>query len=222
MEKFHIVIIEDEEDILELEEYHLSKAGYEVSGFLSTKNIEKLLEEEDVHLLIVDRNLPGIEGSEFVEKLRNDGYEIPVIFVSAKVEDNDIEEGFKRGGDDYLRKPFNINELLFRVKSILKRTNAKTQKLLYRDIVMDIDKRELIIDKELIKVSKLEFELLAFLLKNRDRVLNRFEIIEEVWQDISIDEKTVNVTLNRLIKKIDPKKEKHYIKPIRGIGYRVC
>jgi DNA-binding response OmpR family regulator len=138
----HIVIIEDEVDLLELQEYRLEKEGFKVTGFLSTKYVEELLSEEDVDLILIDRNLPGVEGSEFIKKLRSDGYDIPVIFVSAKDSDSDIEEGFLKGGDDYLTKPFNMNELVLRVKSILRSTiKSQVGKLIYRDINLDLDAR---------------------------------------------------------------------------------
>jgi len=222
--KHHILIIEDEEDILELEEYHLTKAGYEVSGFLSTKNVKSFLEEEEVHLLIVDRNLPGVEGSEFVKELRDEGFLQPVIFVSAKVEDSEVEEGFIRGGDDYLRKPFNIKELTFRVKSLLKREYGDESLVLsHRGLKIDLQKREVFVDGKSIEVSKLEFELLSYFFKNKNIVLNRYELLENVWgDDEQTQEKTVNVTINRLLKKIDPKKEKNYIESVRGVGYKFC
>ena len=100
-----IVIVDDEKDLLELLEYNLSKDGYEVDGFLNTKLVQQLLEEEDIDLLIMDRNLPGVEGSEFVEDLRKNGIIIPVIYLSAKNSDKEVEEGFLRGGDDYITKP---------------------------------------------------------------------------------------------------------------------
>jgi len=220
----HIVIIEDEEDILELEEYHLEKEGYEVTGFLSVKYVEDLLEEEDVDLLIVDRNLPGIEGSEFVKRLREVGYQIPVIFVSAKDQEHEVEEGFLRGGDDYLKKPFNMNELLLRVRSILKRTMGSSEgKLIYRDITLELDQRRVFIADEEVKLSKLEFELLLYFIRHKHAVLNRDELLDAVWHDDEHkQEKTVNVTINRLLKKIDPDKSKSYIQPVRGIGYKLC
>jgi len=220
----HIVLIEDEEDLLELSEYRLGKEGYEVTGFLSTKNVEELLLQEDVDLLIVDRNLPGVEGSEFVKKLRKDGYKIPVIFVSAKDQDSEIEEGFLRGGDDYLTKPFNMNELVLRVKSILRRTKKSQEgKLIYKDIMMDLDERRAYVAGDEVNLSKLEFELLSYFIENKHIVLNRDQLLEEVWKDEEFkQEKTVNVTINRLRKKIDPNKEKSYIEPIRGIGYKLC
>ena len=224
MKNAHIVIIEDEEDILELEEYHLEKEGYEVTGFLSVKYVEDLLEEEDVDLLIVDRNLPGIEGSEFVKRLREVGYQIPVIFVSAKDQEHEVEEGFLRGGDDYLKKPFNMNELLLRVRSILKRTMGSSEgKLIYRDITLELDQRRVFIADEEVKLSKLEFELLLYFIRHKHAVLNRDELLDAVWHDDEHkQEKTVNVTINRLLKKIDPDKSKSYIQPVRGIGYKLC
>jgi DNA-binding response OmpR family regulator len=219
----HIVIIEDEEDILELEEYYLEKEGFLVTGFLSTKKVLDFLDEEEVHLLIVDRNLSGVEGSEFVKELRELGYQIPVIFVSAKVSDNDIESGFESGGDDYLTKPFNPKELVLRVKSILKRTYKTTdKKVKYKDITLNTTDRKAFIDSCEVGLSRLEFELLLYFIKNTSRVITRDELLENIWKDDeNTQEKTVNVAINRLLKKIDPKKEKNYIEPVRGIGYRI-
>jgi len=220
----HIVIIEDEVDLLELQEYRLEKEGYKVTGFLSTKYVEDLLEEEDVDLMIVDRNLSGVEGSEFVKKIRAIGYQVPVIFVSAKNSDSDIEEGFLRGGDDYLTKPFNMNELVLRVKSIIRRTsNIEDGVLLYRDITINLDQRVVRVEEEEVKLSKLEFELLSYMIQNKNIVMDRYQLLENVWKDeYEKSDATVNVTVTRLKKKIDPQKEKNYIESVRGIGYKLC
>ena len=220
----NIVIIEDEEDLLELLEYHLQKAGFGATGFLSTKKVEEMICEEDVDLLIVDRNLPGIEGSEFVKYLRDKGYEIPAIFVSAKDSNEQIEEGFLRGGDDYITKPYNINELILRVKAILRRTSSKTSgKIAYKELEIDIDKREVFVGNEEIALSKLEFDLLLYFMENRGVVLDRNTLLEDVWKDKHFKQgKTVNVTVNRLRKKIDPQNQKYYLESIRGVGYKFC
>lgn len=219
-----IVIIEDEVDLLELMEYRLQKEGYETEGFLSTKNVEPFLEEEEVDLLIVDRNLPGIEGADFVQQLRNTGFYIPVIFVTAKVQDSEIEEGFIKGGDDYITKPFNMNELNLRVKAILKRTKSYDDgKISHRDILLDLNARAVYVDGKEITLTKLEFNLLACFIKHKNSVLDRDYLLEHVWPDEELKQgKTVNVTINRLKKKIDPTKEKEYIRSIRGIGYQFC
>jgi DNA-binding response OmpR family regulator len=219
-----IAIIEDEEDILELIEYQLQKNGYETEGFLSTKNVERFLEEESVDLLIVDRNLPGIEGSEFVKGLRDVGFQIPVLFLSAKDQDKDIEEGFLRGGDDYLTKPFNMNELILRVKAILRRTSSSTidRVVKHRDITLDMESRSVKVDGLFLDLTKLEFELLLTLIKNKGRVLDRDFLLDNVWKDESyLQDKTVNVAVNRLKKKLDPDKEKEYIKSVWGVGYTI-
>jgi len=220
-----IVVVEDEEDLLELLEYNLSKEGFEVIGFLNTKTVEQMLIEEDVDILIMDRNLPGVEGSEFVQTLRKDGFTTPVIYLSAKNRDSDIEEGFLRGGDDYLTKPFNMKELILRVKAILRRTNKKNDDeiLTYKDITLDKSSRELSIDGKNIDVTKLEFNLLCEFVINKGNVLDRDYLLENVWDDAEeYQYKTVNVAINRLKEKIDPDKSRDYIRTVRGVGYKFC
>ncbi len=219
-----IVVIEDEEDILELLEYHLSKEGYEVTGFLSAENVEAFLEEENPSLMIVDRNLPGLEGSEFVAQMREAGYEIPVIFLTAKDKEKDLEEGFVSGGDDYITKPFNTKELLLRVEALLKRSGVRTSdKVKYRDLVLDMQKRELFIDNKRIELTNLEFRLLHTFIKSPHQPLNRDFLRDEVWGDDSVNfhDKTINVAMNRLKKKIDPETVKEYFAPVWGVGYKL-
>ncbi len=219
-----IVVIEDEEDILELLEYHLSKEGYDVTGFLSAENVEAFLEEENPSLMIVDRNLPGLEGSEFVAHMRETGYEIPVIFLTAKDKEKDLEEGFVRGGDDYITKPFNTKELLLRVEALLKRSGVRSSdKLKYRDLMLDMQKRELSIEGKRIELTNLEFKLLYTFVKNPHQPLNRDFLRDEVWGDDSVNfhDKTINVAMNRLKKKIDPESVKEYFAPVWGVGYKL-
>jgi DNA-binding response OmpR family regulator len=219
-----ILIIEDEEDLLELLEYHLQKEGYETLGFLSTKNVEKCLQEEPIDLLIVDRNLPGVEGSEFVETLRKKGFSQAVIFVTAKDSDANIEEGFMRGCDDYVTKPYNMKELLLRIKAILARTSPVSKSTLsYRDLMLDLDAHRLQVESKEVELTKLEFDLLRTLIENKSSVLSREFLLEHVWKsDDFFQDKTVNVAINRLKAKIDPTKEKEYIKSIWGVGYTLC
>ena len=220
-----IVIVEDEEDLLELLEYNLEKEGFEVIGFLNTKTVVQILEEEDIDLLIMDRNLPGVEGSEFVASLRENSFIVPVIYLSAKNRDLDIEEGFLRGGDDYITKPFNMKELILRVKALLRRTTKKykVDKLSHRDLLLDKSTRELSVNGKHVEVTKLEFDLLYEFIINKNSVLDRDYLLENVWGDGELFQyKTVNVAINRLKDKIDPKKTKDYIQTVRGVGYKLC
>jgi len=220
-----IVIVEDEEDILELIEYNLAKEGFETIGFLSTKSVEQILDEESVDLLIMDRNLPGVEGSEFIASLRDKGIQTPVIYLTAKGKESDIEEGFLRGGDDYITKPFNMKELVLRIKAVLKRTkrNLTEGKVVYRDIRLNLSSREVFIDDAPVELTKLEFDLLHTLIANQNIVLDRDYLLEHVWGgDDVYQDRTVNVAINRLKEKIDPDKSKEYIKTVRGVGYTLC
>ena len=220
-----ILIVEDEEDILELMEFNLSREGFETMGFLNTKRVAEVLAEEKVDLILMDRNLPGTEGSEYIATLRRQGINTPVIFISAKDKDEDIESGFERGGDDYLTKPFSMKELVLRVKAILRRTQKSSAQgnITYRDITLNLASRMLIIDNEPVELTKLEFDLLHALISNQNIVLDREYLLEHVWGgDEMYQDRTVNVAINRLKEKIDPDKTKDYIKTVRGVGYTLC
>ena len=218
-----IVVIEDEEDILELIEYHLSKEGYTVTGFLSTENVEQFLEEESPSLILADRNLPGMEGSEFIAYLREQGYDIPVIFLTAQDKESELEEGFAAGGDDYMCKPFSPKELTLRVKVLLKRSGAlqKQERIKYKQLTMDLVKKVLMVHGETVSLTNLEFKLLHTFMKNIDQALTRNFLRDEVWgtEGDGVNDNAVNVAINRLKNKIDPKNEQNYFHPVWGVGY---
>ena len=219
-----IVIVEDEEDLLDLLEYNLSKEGFDVVGFLNTKTVESLLEEEDIDLIIMDRNLPGVEGSEYIQALRDNGIQTPVIYLSAKDSNTEVEEGFLRGGDDYMTKPFNMKELLLRIKAILKRTTKSSLEgsIRHKDLLLDMDVRTLQVDETPVEITKLEFDLLYEFILNKNSILDRDYLLQNVWKNAEQNQyKTVNVAITRLKDKIDPKKTKNYIQTIRGIGYKL-
>ncbi|QSZ42722.1 response regulator [Sulfurimonas aquatica] len=219
-----IVIVEDEEDLLDLLEYNLSKEGFDVVGFLNTKTVETLLEEEEIDLIIMDRNLPGVEGSEYIQSLRDNGIQTPVIYLSAKDSDSEVEEGFLRGGDDYMTKPFNMKELILRIKSILRRTVKSTSQgsIRHKDLLLDMDARTLMVDEMVVEITKLEFDLLYEFILNKNTILDRDYLLQNVWKNSEQNQyKTVNVAITRLKDKIDPQKTKNYIQTIRGIGYKL-
>ena len=216
--------IEDEEDILELIEYHLGKEGYSVTGFLSTENVEQFLEEENPSLLLVDRNLPGMEGAEFVAYLREMGYDVPVIFLTAKDDENELEEGFYAGGDDYMSKPFSPKELLLRIKALLQRSGAlqKQARVKHRVLTIDLTTKELFVDGTYVALTNREFNLLHTFMKHVDKPLTRDFLRDEVWgiEGESVNDNAVNVAINRLKNKIDPNNEQNYFHPVWGVGYK--
>ncbi|OQX75791.1 MAG: DNA-binding response regulator [Epsilonproteobacteria bacterium 4484_65] len=223
-ENIEIVVIEDEEDILELIEYHLGKEGYSVTGFLSTENVEQFLEEENPSLMIVDRNLPGMEGSEFVSYLRKIGYDIPVIFLTAKDRESDLEEGFEVGGDDYMCKPFNLKELTLRVKALLRRSGIlmRQERIKYKALTIDVVKKDLTVNEQAVSLTNLEFNLLHTFMKHIDKPLTRDFLRDEVWgsDGKGVNDNAVNVAINRLKNKIDPQNEQNYFHPVWGVGYK--
>ena len=223
-ENIEIVIIEDEEDILELIEYLLEKEGYSATGFLSTENVEQFLEEENPSLMIVDRNLPGLEGSEFVAYLRKAGYDIPVIFLTAKDKESELEEGYERGGDDYISKPFNPKELTLRVKALLRRSGIlmRQERIKYKMLTIDLIKKDLYIAEEIIPLTNLEFNLLYTFMKHIDKSLTRDFLRDNVWgsDGDGVNDNAVNVAINRLKNKIDPQNEQNYFHPVWGVGYK--
>ena len=219
-----ILIVDDDNDILELLEYNLIAAGYDVLGFLNTKNIRKVLAEERIDLIIMDRALPDIEGSYYIEMLRSKNINIPVIFLSAKDSQEEIREGFLKGADDYITKPFDIEELILRVKAVLKRYNSEFKEVLqsieYKDMKLDLNMHMISIDDKNTTLTNLETSLLQILISNKGKVLDREFLVKYVWKDTqNIHPKTVNVAIKRLKEKIDPFKTKDYIKTIRGVGY---
>ncbi|WP_294957771.1 response regulator transcription factor [Sulfurovum sp.] len=222
--RIEIVVIEDEEDILELIEYHLEKEGYAVAGFLSTRKVEQFIEEENPALMLVDRNLPGMEGSAFVAYLREVGYDIPVIFLTAKDQDIELEEGFSAGGDDYICKPFNPRELVLRIKALLKRSGIlqKQERLKYKQLTMNISKKKVYVNDSPVSLTNLEFSLLHTFMKNIDKSLTRDFLRQEAWgqEGEGVNDNAVNVAVNRLKNKIDPQNDQNYFHPVWGVGYK--
>ena len=224
MENKVILIVEDEEDILELLEYTLQKEGFETIGFLNIdKTLKKVLEEEDISLILMDRNLPGSEGTTFINQIKKEGYNNPVIYVTAKDKDEDILDGFDAHADDYITKPFNLKELTARVKAVIKRTSKQVDILKIKDIIYKSSNKKFYIENKEIELTHLEHDLFLEFIKNKDILMSREHLLNTVWED-SLDKKikTVNVAIKRLKAKIDPDSSKEYIKSVRGEGYIFC
>ncbi|WP_428739136.1 response regulator transcription factor [Sulfurimonas sp.] len=224
--KKQILIVDDDQDILELLEYNLMNDGYDVIGMLNTKHVRDILNEENIDLIIMDRSLPDIEGSFYIEMLRSKNIHTPVIFLSAKNSREEIKEGFLKGADDYVVKPFDIEELKLRINAVLKRQNPQTKENIenieYKDIQLDLNIQKATITGKDVSLTKLETALLKLMILNRGKVLDRDFLLKNIWNESeSTNKKTVNVAIKRLKEKIDPSGEKNYIKTIRGIGYMI-
>ena len=200
----------------------MSVVTYFWSKDIYIDQIEKKL-LQNIDLILMDRNLPGIEGTTFINEIKKQGYSNPVIYVTAKDKDEDIIEGFDNHADDYITKPFNMKELCARIKAVIKRTSKDIDILKVKDIVYKASNKKFYIDEKEIELTHLEHDLLLEFIKNKDILMTREHLLSSVWQD-SFDkkEKTVNVAIKRLKAKIDPDGEKDYIRSIRGEGYIFC
>lgn len=217
-----ILIVDDEKDICEILEFNLINEGFEV---VCANSAEEAMEKmpADVSLILLDVMMGGISGYKLAEKLRREDNHTPIIFLTAKDTENDMLTGFSVGGDDYISKPFSIKEVIARVKAVLKRgsnATAKTdQRLVFDDMLLDLETKELTIGKEIIKLTKTEFEVLVLLAENPDRIFSREEIIDRVWKDTRfITERTVDVHITRLRKKMGT--HGSMITNRSGYGYR--
>ena len=224
-----ILIIEDEEDILELLEYTLQKEGYETIGFLNAnENVKKVLDEEKIDLILMDRNLPNIEGTSFIKDLRSNGYQNPVIYVTAKDKSEDILDGFEAHADDYITKPFNPLELIARVKSAYRRYTKYNEKseenIIYiNGLEIDQDKHICRLYETQIELTPMEFDILLYLAQKRGNVVSSEELFEKVWKEKYLDNNnTVMVHIRRIREKLkEDTKNPKYIKTVWGVGYKI-
>jgi len=205
-----ILIVDDDLSICEILEFNLSNEGYQVECAYSAEEALKKLSPQHT-LILLDVMMEGISGYKMAEKLRKENNPIPIIFLTAKGTENDMLTGFSVGGDDYISKPFSIKEVIARVKAIVKRTKPVENKskgdtpkqIIFNNIVIDFDSKELYIEGKKIILTKTEFELLTLLAKNPGKILSREDIIEIIWYETPfVVERTVDVHITRLRKKM--------------------
>lgn len=219
-----VLIVEDEAKVAQLLLKGFSEAGYNAETSKDGSQALQLALAEEYDLLIVDVMLPGLDGFSLVEKLRSDGIDTPVLFLSAKRSTEDRIEGLQRGGDDYMVKPFSFSELLLRARSLLRRSvkQVESKKLKFQDLEMDLLNRTVTRGGSEIVLHQKEFALLECLMRNQDRILSKTQILEKVWKyDFDPQTNVVDVLICRLRNKIDKGFESKIIKTIRGVGYAI-
>ena len=224
MEKKRVLIIEDEVKLARFVELELIYEGYDVTVSNDGRAGMDLFFEGDFQLVLLDLMLPGISGIEICRRIRKVS-DVPIIMLTAKDEVMDKVSGLDSGADDYLTKPFAIEELLARMRVAFKRQNQgslKKNTLEAQDMVIDTDKRMVKIKDETIDLTKKEYELLVYLVQNKNIVLTREQILNQVWGYNYIGEtNVVDVYVRYLRAKIDEVFDKKYIHTIRGVGYFV-
>ncbi len=219
-----IFIIEDETSIIQLVQHNLEKNGFLVSSSLNGNDGLKELKKFQPDLLLLDWMLPDLSGIEICKNIRKDNSfkNLPVIMLTAKGEEEDKIKGLDSGVDDYLTKPFSFNELMARIKAVLRRSNPNTvsDNLKFDDLMLDRIEKRVFRDGQEIKLGPTEFRLLEFFLTNPKRVYSRDQILESVWpNNINVESRTIDVHIRRLRQSVNLKNKKELIRTVRSSGY---
>ena len=218
-----VLLIEDDIKISDLVKDSLLDEGYVVDqAFDGEEGYFKILENQP-DLIILDIMIPKMNGFKVCAKVRENGVMSPILMLTAKSGEYDVEEGLDTGANDYLRKPFSMIELLARVRKLLKKDMAPTNTLEFQDLNIDLAARKAAHNKSEIKLTRQEFDLLSYLLENSGNVLTKKELLEEIWDILQPTEEDVNkveVYIGYLRKKLKPFNLDVYINTVRGFGYR--
>jgi len=216
---YTVVLVEDEKDLNHLIKTYLEKSGYKVISYFNGKDA---IENTDIkaHLWILDIMLgDDISGYDIIKKIRENNLDIPVIFTSARDKDLDKIIGLELGSDDYVTKPYSPKELVLRVNNIMKRVYSNdTQKLVYGDYIIDLDRRCVILNGKELSLTTLEFDLLYMFITNKNKSFSRDDILNIIWgNDYFGTDRVVDDLIRRLRKKMPKLK----ISTIYGFGYRL-
>lgn len=231
MQQINILVVDDEQEIADLVEIYLVSDGYHVFKANDAEEGLRILEAEDIHLMLLDIMMPGMNGLELCRKVREHS-NIPIIMLSAKSGDLDKIMGITGGADDYVTKPFNPLELTARVKSQLRRytqLNPNTaerpeeNEISIRSLSINKDNHKVVIDGEDIKLTPIEFDILYLLASNPGRVFSTDEIFERVWNEKVYEaNNTVMVHIRRLRGKMnEDSREEKIITTVWGVGYKI-
>lgn len=228
-----ILVVDDEQSILTLLQYNLEQAGYEVKTAMDGEAGLHSAIEDTPDLMVLDLMLPKLDGIEVCKELRQRKINVPILMLTAKDDEFDKVLGLELGADDYMTKPFSPREVVARVKAILRRTQVmegeegissnSSEKLVIGGLKILPDHYEAYFEDEFLDLTPKEFELLAYLVKNKGRVLTRDQLLSAVWNyDFAGDTRIVDVHISHLREKIEKNTKKPvYIKTIRGLGYKM-
>lgn len=217
-----VLVVEDNQDLLKSILRFLQKEGYNADGAIDGDEGLDMAFEKRYDCIILDVMLPGVDGFEFVESLRENQIDTPVLMLTALDAVDDKIKGLASGADDYLTKPFDFRELLARIKSLIRRSNlTKGEEVVFKDLELNGRSKQVKIKDELVKLSKREFDLLELFLRNPEITFSRDEIVEKVWEnEKEIRSNVVDVYVLYLRNKLKPYGYDRYIETVPGLGYR--
>jgi len=222
--RLRVLIVEDEEALIEPLKYNFTKEGYIVDTAQDGEIALDKIFNKPPELILLDWMLPKISGMHLCKRIRNnkETKNIPIIMLTARGEENDRIQGLEMGADDYVTKPFSINELLARAKAVIKRARPifAEEKITFCDISLNVATHKVFREDKEIKLGPTEFNLLRFFLENIERVFSREQLLNHVWKnDALVEPRTVDVHVRRLRKVLNTNNEKDYIRTVRSAGY---
>jgi DNA-binding response OmpR family regulator len=215
-----VLIIEDETKVVDFIRKGLEEEGYSVTAALDGRQGLELLQAHKYDILLLDLMIPEIDGLKVLRNIRAWGINTPVLIITAKNTKEDVVRGLDTGSDDYLTKPFSFEELLARIRALLRRSAAKDGHVMkYEDLVLNPYSRVLSVGIKEIELTEKEFLIMELLIKNSERAVTRREMAECAWQNATDSTNIVDVYINFLRKKIESVTARKYIQTVRGIGY---
>ncbi len=208
LKKYRILIVDDEEDICEILKFNLESEGF-IADTVNSAEEALTRKIERYQLFLLDVMMKGMSGYKLADEIRKrKKLTTPIIFITAKNSENDKLTGFSLGADDFITKPFSVKEIIARVKAVARRAESKSEHenpedaIRIEGISLDLEKKRLTIDGQREDLTPIEFQLLYMLLKNPGRIFDRDQILDFIWKDVSVTERTVDVHVTRLRKKL--------------------
>jgi two-component system phosphate regulon response regulator PhoB len=221
-----LLVVDDEGPIRTMLDTVLTLAGYRVMLAENVRSADRILADEQPHLILLDWMLPAVSGVDYARRLRRSELtkRIPIVMLTARDGEEDVIRGLKTGADDYVTKPFSTKELLARVEAIIRRTHGETsqQSLEIGPLRLDSVEHRVYADEATIDLGPKEFRLLQFLMSNPERLYTRAQILDHVWgSNVYVEERTVDVHIRRLRKALAGHNCDHLVQTVRGAGYRL-
>jgi two-component system phosphate regulon response regulator PhoB len=220
-----ILVVEDEAAIREMLNFSLSRAGFQVAEAADARQAQDAITQQVPDLLLLDWMLPGTSGVDLAHKLRqaNRTRGLPIIMLTARGEEEHKIRGLEVGADDYVTKPFSTQELIARIRAVLRRTghSQNDEVMQAGDIILDTSGHRVKVKDQPLELGPTEFRLLHFFMSHIDRVFSRGQLLDHVWGDnVYIEERTVDVHIRRLRRALEPFGTDKYVQTVRGAGYR--
>lgn len=220
-----ILVVEDEAAIREMLNFSLGRAGFDVHEAADARQAQDMINQQVPDLVLLDWMLPGTSGVDLAQKIRHNTRtrELPIILLTARGEEENKIKGLEAGADDYVTKPFSTQELIARIRAVLRRTVSPGSEEIIKvgDLSLDTVSHRVIVNETPVELGPTEFRLLHFFMSHAERVFSRSQLLDQVWgNNVYIEERTVDVHIRRLRRALEAYNCDKYIQTVRGAGYR--